>query len=421
MAEELDPFKIAQKQLMDAASIMELDKDALEILKEPMKTVILNIPIRMDSGKIKNFTGFRVHYNNARGPCKGGIRYHPQENLSVVKALSAWMTWKSALANIPFGGAKGGVICDPKAMSLKEIEALSRGYIRALMCEIGPETDIPAPDVNTTPQIMGWMMDEYSKMAGKDVFSTITGKPVEIWGSLGRSDSTAVGGMVILREAAKTMKINLKTAKIAVQGFGNVGLNAALVAREMFGSKIVAVSDSNGGIFDKKGLDVKKVVDTKARYGSVQALRGVTKITNQELLEQDVDILIPAAMENQIRGDNAAKINAKIVLELANGPVTPDGDRVLHERGILDLPDFMVNGGGVLVSYFEWVQNINGYYWSLEEVEKRLDTVMTNSYNDMMQMRKAYKSKGTEITPRTAAYIVAVDRVAKAMKARGWY
>jgi glutamate dehydrogenase (NAD(P)+) len=421
MAEELDPFKIAQKQLFEAADMMKLDKNALELLKEPVRTLSVNIPVKMDSGKIRAFQGFRVHYNNARGPCKGGVRYHPQENLSVVKALSAWMTWKTALADIPFGGSKGGVICDPKTMSLRELEELARGYVRALRGFIGPEIDVPAPDVNTNGQTMGWMMDEYSRQEGRDVFSTITGKPVELWGSRGRTDATGVGGMFILREAAKQLKINPKKAKIAVQGFGNVGMNACVAASKMFGAKIVAVSDSVGGIYNKDGLDVDKLIEAKNKRGNVQAYQKGQKITNAELLEADVDILIPAAMENQIRKDNADKIKAKLVLELANGPVTNEGEKILHEKGILDMPDFLVNGGGVVVSYFEWVQNINGYYWELDEVERKLDKIMTASFASMTDTIKSYKAKGIKTTPRNAAYIVAVDRVARAMKARGWY
>ena len=421
MVEELDSFKIAQRQLDDAAEIMKLDKQAHQILREPMRTLVVNIPVRMDNGSTRLFNGFRVQYNNARGPGKGGIRYHPEENLNTVKALSAWMTWKTSLADIPYGGAKGGVICDPKKMSIRELEAVSRGYIRALKGYIGPDIDIPAPDVNTTPQIMGWMVDEYSKMEGYDAFSVITGKPLEVWGSEGRNDATGVGGMMVLREAAKTMKLDLKKAKIAIQGFGNVGMNAAFAARNMFGAKIVAISDSKGGIYSDKGIDIDKAAAVKAAGKELQEYGKVEEVTNKELLESDVDVLIPAAMENQIKKDNADRIKAKIVLELANGPVTPDADRILHDKGILDLPDFLVNGGGVVVSYFEWVQNKAGYYWELKEVEEKLDKIMSRSFRDLMQTRKEYKENGKDITARTSAYIIAVDRASKTMKARGWY
>jgi glutamate dehydrogenase (NAD(P)+) len=419
--EELDSFKITQLQLDEAAAVMKLDPQAHQILREPMETLTVTLPVRMDDGKVKTFTGFRVHYNNARGPCKGGIRYHPQENLSIVKALAAWMTWKTSFADIPFGGSKGGIICDPKAMSKRELEELSRAYIRAVKGFIGPEKDVPAPDVNTTPEIMGWMMDEYSRIDGQDTFSMITGKPLEVWGSAGRGDATGVGGMIIYREAAKLLKLNTKRATLAVQGFGNVGMNACIAAKEMFGSKIVAVSDSSGGIHSKGGLDVDKLVALKEKGLSVTKYPGAEKISNAELLALNVDVLIPAALENQIRKDNVDQIKAKLVLELANGPVTPEADAVLHEKKILDLPDFVVNGGGVMVSYFEWVQNKASYYWKQEEVESKLDQIMTEAFNKMITSRKAYKSKGLDLTPRTASYIIAVDRVAKAMKARGWY
>jgi glutamate dehydrogenase (NAD(P)+) len=419
--EELDSFKIAQLQLDEAAAVMKLDPQAHQILREPMETLTVTLPVRMDDGKVKTFTGFRVHHNNARGPCKGGIRYHPQENLSIVKALAAWMTWKTSFADIPFGGSKGGIICDPKAMSKRELEALSRAYMRALKGFIGPEKDIPAPDVNTTPEIMGWMMDEYSRTEGRDVFSVITGKPLETWGSLGRNDATGVGGMIIYRESAKLLKLNPKTATLAVQGFGNVGMNACIAAKKMFGSKIVAVSDSTGGVYSKTGLDIDKLVALKEKGASITKYPGAEKISNAELLALDVDVLIPAALENQIRKDNADQVRAKLVLELANGPVTPEADRVLQEKKILDMPDFVVNGGGVMVSYFEWVQNRAAYYWKEREVESRLDEIMTEAFNKMILSRKAYKSKGMDLSPRTASYIIAVDRVAKAMKARGWY
>ncbi|MEM0094379.1 MAG: Glu/Leu/Phe/Val dehydrogenase [Candidatus Micrarchaeaceae archaeon] len=421
MAEELNPFRIAQQQLDEAAEIMNLDKQAHAILREPMRTLIVNIPVRMRDGEVKTFTGFRVQYNDARGPAKGGIRFHPEENLDTVKALAAWMTWKTSLANIPYGGAKGGIICDTKTMNSAELEALSRGYIRAIGRFIGPKVDIPAPDVYTTPQIMAWMMDEYSKIVGHNEFGVITGKPLETWGSEGRNDSTAMGGMFVMREAAKALGINLKTAKIAVQGFGNAGKYAYKLSKELFGANVVAISDSKGGIYDPDGLDLAKLESAKEATGSVENYEGGTKITNEELLESDVDILIPAAIENQITGSNADKIKAKLVLELANGPVTPEADKILYERGILDLPDFLVNSGGVIGSYFEWVQNIGGYYWTAEEVYSKLDKIITKSFVDVMNTKKEYEAKGQKITPRTAAYIIAVDRVAKAMKARGWY
>ena len=423
MVEELNPFREAQQQLDEAAEIMGLDRTAHAILSEPKRQVIVNIPVKMRDGSVKVFTGFRVMYNDARGPGKGGIRFHPQENLDTVKALSAWMTWKCSLANIPFGGGKGGVICDPKSMNATELENLSRGYIRAISKFIGPKIDVPAPDVYTNPQIMAWMLDEYESIVGHDEPGVITGKPVELGGSAGRYDSTAMGGMYVLREAAKMLKLNLKKAKIAIQGFGNAGQFAFQIAKDMAGSNVVAITDSEGGVYSPKGLDYKKLQDAKAKTGSVRNydVRGVERITNEELFDLDVDVIIPAAIENVITGRNADKIRAKMVLELANGPVTPEADRILFERGILDMPDFLVNSGGVIVSYFEWVQDIDGYYWSEGDVYKKLDTIITRSFNDVFKTQAEYTARKKKISPRMAAYIVAVNRVATAMKARGWY
>ncbi|MCL5100555.1 MAG: Glu/Leu/Phe/Val dehydrogenase [Candidatus Marsarchaeota archaeon] len=421
MVEELNPFKIAQEQLDEAAEIMELDKTAHEILREPKRVVTVNIPVKMRDESVKLFTGFRVLYNDARGPGKGGIRFHPQESIDTVKALSAWMTWKCSLANIPFGGAKGGVICNPKELNNTELENLSRGYMRAIHDFVGPKIDVPAPDVYTNPQIMAWMLDEYITLTGHEEFGVITGKPTEVGGSEGRFDSTAMGGMYVLRESAKLLNFKTKNAKIAIQGFGNAGKFAFQIANEMAGAKVVAVSDSSGGIYSEKGIDYEKLLKLKEETGSVSGYKGAQEVTNEELLELDADVLIPAALENQITGSNADKIKAKLVLELANGPVTPEADKILFERGILDMPDFLVNSGGVIVSYFEWVQNMEGYYWKLDDVYKRLDSIITSSFNDVIKTQKEYKSKGKKISPRMAAYIVSVDRVAKAMKSRGWY
>lgn len=419
--EELNPFKIAQSQFDTAAELVNMDRAARAIMREPLRVLEVQVPVRMDSGEVRVFRGFRVQHNDARGPTKGGIRFHPEETLDTVKALSMWMTWKTSVADIPYGGAKGGVICNPKEMSKRELEQLSRSYIRAIGRFIGPEKDIPAPDVYTDPQIMAWMMDEYSNIVRHNAFGTITGKPLEVWGSEGRGDSTAMGGLFVMREAAKTLGIDLKKAKIAVQGFGNAGKFAYTLSKRLFGSNVVAISDSKGGVYDGNGLDLAKLDKAKEETGSVENYEGGEKLTNEQLLESDVDILIPAAIENQITGSNADKIKAKLVLELANGPVTPEADKILHERGILDLPDFLVNSGGVIGSYFEWVQNIGGYYWSAEEVYQKLDKIITKSFVDTMKTKSDYEAKGEKITPRTAAYIIAVDRVAKAMKARGWY
>ncbi len=421
MAEELNPFKIAQEQLDDAAEIMKLDKQAHAILREPMRTLSVSVPVKMRDGTTKVFPGFRVQYNDARGPAKGGIRFHPQESIDTVKALSAWMTWKCSLANVPYGGGKGGVIVDPKSLNETELESLSRNYIRSLGRFIGPKVDIPAPDVYTTPQIMAWMMDEYSKLAGHNEFGTITGKPIETWGSEGRFNSTAMGCMYVLRDAAKAKGIDLKNARVAIQGFGNAGMFAFELVSKMFGSKIVAVTDSKGGIYSDAGLDYGKALAAKQNTGTIETYEGASKISNEQLLESKVDVLIPAAIENQITKANADKINAKMVLEMANGPVTPEADAILFERGIFDFPDFLVNSGGVIVSYFEWVQNIAGYYWTADEVYSKLDAIMKRSLVDVMNMQKKYTDTNQKISTRMAAYIIAVDRVAKTMKARGWY
>lgn len=415
MTEELNPFKIAQQQLDKAAKIMNLEPAVHEFLREPMRILQVRIPVKMDNGVTKVFTAFRVQYNDARGPTKGGIRYHPNETIDTVKALAAWMTWKCSVADIPYGGAKGGVICDPKHMSEGELERLSRGYVRAIGRFLGPEKDIPAPDVYTTPQIMAWMMDEYSKMLGYNVPGVITGKPLTLGGSLGRGDATAKGGMYCLRESAKKLKIDLKNATVAVQGYGNAGQFAHKLVTEMFGSKVVAVSDSQGGIYSEKGLDFKSVLAFKDKNGTVSGFPDTKKISNAELLELNVDVLIPAALENQITAANADRIKPKISLELANGPTTPEADLILAKNKVLVIPDFLANAGGVVVSYFEWVQNINGYYWTEEEVYARLDKKMTSAFWNVMNAADQYKAD-----TRSAAYIVAVKRVADAVKVRGW-
>ena len=415
MPEDLDPFDIAVKQLKKAADVMKLDKQTFEMLSHPMAILQVSIPVKMDNGETKVFTGFRVHYNNARGPVKGGIRFHPDETLSTVKALSAWMRWKTAITNLPLGGAKGGVICDPKSLSTGELERLSRGYVRALGEYIGPEIDVPAPDVYTTPQIMAWMMDEYENIVRHSAPGVITGKPLEVWGSLGRGDATAKGGMYVLREAAKTINMDLSKAKVAIQGFGNAGQFALKLVKEMFHSNVVAISDTKGGIYSEKGLDFEKLMEHKKKTGTVQNFPGTKNITNADLLELDVDVLIPAAIENQLRADNANKVKAKVILELANGPTTPEADEIFFKKKILVLPDFLSNSGGVTVSYFEWVQNQAGYYWTEKEVYDRLDQKMTEATHAVLDAAKKYN-----VDPRTAAYTVSVKRVADAMKMRGW-
>ncbi|MCD6330868.1 MAG: Glu/Leu/Phe/Val dehydrogenase [Thermoplasmata archaeon] len=443
--EELNPFKIAQKQLDEAAEIMGLDEASRQMLREPMRTLIVRIPVKMDNGETKVFTGFRVQYNDARGPTKGGIRWHPEETLDTVKALAAWMTWKTAVVDLPYGGAKGGIVCNPKEMSDAEKERLARGYIKAIGRFIGPEKDIPAPDVYTNPQIMAWMMDEFSKIVGYNAPGVITGKPLSIGGSKGRTDATARGGMYVLREAAKHIGLALEenpenmhksyeelekledeipqgnAITVAIQGYGNAGKFAHLLLTRLFKNvKVVAVSDSKGGIYSEEGLPYKKTKEVKITTGSVINYEGAKKISNEELLALDVDVLVPAALENVIRHDNAERIKAKIVLELANGPTTPEADEILHKKGILVLPDFLTNAGGVTVSYFEWVQNITGYYWDFEEVYQKLDKKMSKAFWDVINKQKEYKEKGKDIHTRTAAYIVSIERVLEAMKDRGW-
>lgn len=415
MAEKLNPFEIAQQQLDAAAKVLKLDATTHEMLRWPMRELRVSIPVKMDNGKFKVFHGFRVQYNDSRGPTKGGIRWHPAETIDTVRALAAWMTWKTAVVDIPYGGSKGGIICNPKEMSDAEKEKLARGYIRALGRFIGPEKDIPAPDVYTTPQMMAWMMDEYSKITGYNTPGVITGKPLSVGGSLGRGDATAKGGMYCLREAAKVIGLNLKGATVAIQGYGNAGSFAHELVEDMFGCKVVAVSDSKGGIYNKNGFKYKDVMAVKTKTGSVVNYKDADKITNEKLLELKVDVLIPAALENVITEKNANKVKGKIIVELANGPTTPKADDILYKNGNYVIPDFLANAGGVTVSYFEWVQNINGYYWTLDEVYDRLDKKMTKAFHDVHEMREKKK-----VHTRLAAYLVSVQRVVEAMKIRGW-
>lgn len=410
-----NPFEIAQAQLDEAAKQLNLDADLHQLLREPMAEHKVRIPVRMDNGAVKIFTGFRIQYNWSRGPCKGGIRFHPEETIDTVRALAAWMTWKTAVVDIPLGGGKGGVICNPKEMSISELERLSRSYMRAVAKFLGPEVDVPAPDVYTTPQIMAWMMDEYEVIAERHVPGIITGKPVNVGGSFGRGDATARGGMYCLREAANALGINLKGATVAIQGYGNAGAHAHQLCNEMFGCAVVAVSDSRGGIHLQQGLECHSVAEFKERNGTVAGYPGAKAITNEELLELDVDILIPSALENMITDANAAKVKAKVVAELANGPTTPEADKILHQNGVFVIPDFLCNAGGVTVSYFEQVQNASNDRWKEAEVHRRLDEVMTTAFTNVF-MRRAREKVHT----RLAAYLVAVERVAEACITRGW-
>jgi glutamate dehydrogenase (NAD(P)+) len=415
VSQQANPFETAQRQLDEAAALLNLSPAMQAFLRVPMREYHFSLPVQMDNGDWHIFQGFRVHYNDARGPAKGGIRFHPDETVDTVRALAAWMTWKTSVVDIPLGGGKGGVICDPKSLSQGELERLSRAYVRRAARFIGPERDVPAPDVYTTPQIMAWMMDEYEVMAGGHVPGVITGKPVPLFGSLGRGDATARGGVYIIREAAKALGLNLSGAPAAIQGFGNAGQFAHELGASMLGLKVVAVSDSKGGIYSDKGIDVAAARAHKERTGTVVGLAGTDTLTNGELLELPVTVLIPSALENVITQDNASKIKAKVLAELANGPTTPEADRILFDNGVTVLPDFLCNAGGVTVSYFEQVQNASNFYWPVDEVRARLDAKMTAAFQAVHQVAQERK-----IHNRLAAYLVAVRRVAEAAALRGW-
>ncbi len=410
-----NPFITAQQQLDQAARIIGLDPAAHELLRSPLRELHLTMPVKMDSGQTKIFHGFRVQYNDARGPNKGGIRFHPDESIDTVRALAAWMTWKTAVMDIPLGGSKGGVICDPKALSPSELERLSRAYIRQAGRILGPDTDIPAPDVYTSPQIMAWMLDEYCAMHKKNRFGVITGKPIALGGSAGRGDATARGGIFCVREAAEALGLNLSGARAAIQGYGNAGSNAHKLAAELLGMKVIAVSDSKGCIYNPEGFAFPALNAYKKQTGSVAGFPGSAPISNSELLELDVAVLFPAALESVITAQNAPDIRAKIVAELANGPTTPEADTILYNKGVILIPDLLCNAGGVTVSYFEMVQNAYGYYWEEDEVHRRLEKKMKTAFRAVQQTAQSYK-----VHNRLAAYIVAIQRVAEAMKLRGW-
>jgi glutamate dehydrogenase (NAD(P)+) len=412
---KINAFDVVKQQIDRCAEILGLSPDVTAMLKTPMRELHVSLPVRMDDGHVKVFQAFRVQYNDARGITKGGIRFHPDETIDTVRALAAWMTWKCALLDLPLGGAKGGVVCNPKEMSPGELERLSRAYMRGVFQFIGPDKDVPAPDVYTTPQIMAWMMDEYSAIAGKPQFGVVTGKPLATGGSPGRSDATARGGTYTIREAAKTLGIDLGKATIAVQGYGNAGYYATRLCSELFGSKIVGVCDSKGGVCCTTGVDPDAAYACKSQTGSVCNLPSMERISKEELLELDVDILIPAAIENVITEKNAPNIKAKIVAELANGPTTPEADDILYRNGVHVIPDFLCNAGGVTVSYFEMVQDFYLYFWDEAEVRERLDKKMTAAYHSVLNTSREYK-----INMRQAAYVMAVERVVESMKLRGW-
>ncbi len=413
MTNQIDALEVAQIQLEKAANKMNLDPNIFAQLKEPERVLTVSIPVKMDDGTVKVFTGFRSQYNTARGPAKGGVRYHPDVSLEEVKALSAWMTWKCAIAEIPYGGAKGGIICNPKELSEGELERLSRRYIYEISPIIGPKKDIPAPDVYTTPEIMGWYIDTYNKLTGEASFSTITGKPLELWGSKGRGEATARGLSYTVEVAAKELSINPSEATAVIQGYGNAGSISAKLLHEQ-GYKIIAVSDSKGGAYNPQGIEPVEILNYKTKTGSVKGFSNAEFISNEDLLEIECDVLVPAALEGVITEKNANNIKAKIIAEAANGPTTPGADEILYQKGIFIIPDILANAGGVIVSYFEWVQGLYGYFWSEEKVNSRLKKLMVKAFNEVS--RVAGKEK---IDNRTAAYIYAVAQVAKAMQARG--
>jgi glutamate dehydrogenase (NAD(P)+) len=414
--EKTNPFEMAKKQVDIAAKYLNLDPGSIDKLKNTKRELIVHFPVEMDNGKVKIFTGYRVQHNVARGPAKGGIRYHPDVDLDEVRALAMWMTWKSAVVNIPFGGAKGGVQCNPKEMSLHEIEHLTRRFTWEISLMLGPEQDIPAPDVNTNPQVMAWIMDTFSILKGYSVPGVVTGKPVELGGSLGRFEATGRGVVITSLDALKYLKIPVDGAKVVVQGCGNVG-GVAAMHFDRLGAKVIAISDSQKGLYNEKGLDVKRILDYKARYQCfVCETKDETEITNRELLELKCDILVPAAIENQITEKNASRIKAKIIAEGANGPTTPEADEILNDKGIFVVPDILANAGGVTVSYFEWVQNLQELIWSEEEVLDRLTRIMQKGFKEVFDI-----SLSKKISMRAAALALGIGRVAEASKLRGLY
>jgi len=390
-----------------------LNYNEVKILNSPQRVIEVSIPVQMDSGELKVFTGYRVQHNDVRGPFKGGIRYHPKVNFDEINAMAFTMTIKCAVADIPYGGAKGGITVDPKKLSQAELERLTRGYVRAVADFIGPDKDIPAPDVYTNPQVMAWIMDEYSRIEGKNTPSAVTGKPLEVWGSQGRLTATAQGGFYVMESLIKEVKLKKKDITIAVQGFGNAGMNFAKIAHAAK-YKIVAVSDSKGGVYHPLGLDIEKIIEHKKTTGSVIDFTEAKNITNEKLLELPVNVLAPAALENEITKKNAGRIKANIILELANGPTTIEAGEKLFKKGAIVVPDVLTNAGGVIVSYFEWVQNIRHFYWDKKKVNDRLKTQITKAFDEVWNIAKRHN-----VNMRTAAYIIAIEKLGKALKIRG--
>lgn len=413
----INPIDVAMKQVDIAAKKLRLEPGLCEKIKQTKRELTVHFPVKMDDGRVKMFTGYRVQHNMTRGPGKGGIRYHPDVDLDEVRALAMWMTWKAAVVNIPFGGAKGGVQCDPKSMSLQELENMTRRFTWEIALMIGPDQDIPAPDVNTNPQVMAWIMDTYSTLKGYSVHGVVTGKPLGLGGSLGRYEATGKGVFITALEAAHHIKLPMKGAHVVVQGSGNVGGIAAQYF-DRAGAKVIAISDSKGGVYNEKGLNVSSVLDCKKKYSCVitPKVKNGDEVTNAELLELHCDILVPSALENQITPKNAPKIKAKIIAEGANGPTTPEADEILHDRGIFMVPDILANSGGVTVSYFEWVQNLQELLWNEEEISKRLIRILRKSFAEVLNI-----SQKRKVDMRTAALILGIGRVAEAQRLRGIY
>jgi len=413
---KINPLDVARKQIDIVGQYLDVDKGLLEKLKQTKRDVIVHFPVKMDDGSMRVYTGYRVVHSDTRGPAKGGIRYHPDVDLDEVRALAIWMTWKAAVVNIPFGGAKGAVQCNPKEMSLREIENMTRRFTWEISPLIGPESDIPAPDMYTNPQVMAWIMDTYSILKGYSVPGVVTGKPLEMGGSLGRLEATGKGVFITAREAARHLGLPMEGARVVIQGSGNVGGIAGQYFHRA-GAKVIGISDSKGGLHNPGGLDIDRVLACKDRYQCLLSREvGGEDVTNEELLELECDILVPAALENQITGENAPRLRCRMVAEGANGPTTPDADAVFFDRGIFVVPDILANAGGVTVSYFEWVQNLQNLLWDEEEISKRLERIMTQAFAETLKI-----SKEKKVHMRTAAYILGVGRVAKATELRGIY
>ena len=414
--ETLNPFEIAQKQIKSACDKLNADPAVYEILKNPMRVLEVSFPVKLDDGTVKTFVGYRSQHNNAVGPFKGGLRFHPDVTRDEVKALSTWMTFKCSVAGIPYGGGKGGMAINPKEYSKAELERISKGFAKAISPIIGEKVDIPAPDVNTNGQIMSWMVDAYEEVAGKSTKGVFTGKPLEFGGSLARTEATGYGVHLTAKKALAKLNIDVKGATYAVQGFGNVGFYTAYYAYKD-GAKIVAFSNSDVAIYNENGIDMEAVIKDFEENGRIAANKGYGKdITNNELLELEVDVLAPCALENQITSENADRIKAKVITEGANGPTTPEADEILFKKGIIVIPDILANSGGVVVSYFEWVQNLQSYYWSFEEVQQKENVLLSGAFEDVWALADEYK-----VDLRNAAYMKSIERISKAMKLRGWY